>query len=383
MITIRKGSQVQKLICVLAVTGEFPVRSIHLLGNKRTLKRLLLKLSESQEYRMENSDTRHRCRLIKMSGKGELKTIRFYKSALQLLEELDSDLYQYYMHTFYQHHFPGGASHIERNHRVAESILMCMNAGIEARPLLLPKLQNQSVRNLILDGPSFYQGKDLKKIRETELNKTMFSRITGAIILQDNCYVVYNTRGTLMKWNGMGEFKTLHSVMEAARMNAGIRDIHSAILFGFDETVAIRTMEESERNKRLEFRFDGIYHHIHFIPMNEFGIRLLKILTTPDWNQILLDLLFEPEDRSYNKGHFEYDAKVNGIYVYSHLDGDIARLIRFKEGLQTQKIEYEVLCFIDQMPLLREYLGEHASLKIIDMDVVELELCPDRRKLFE
>ena len=61
-------------------------------------------------------------------------------------------------------------------------------------------------------------------------------------------------------------------------------------------------------------------------------MRLLKILTTPDWNETLLDLLFDPNDRSYGKGVFEYDARENGIYLFSFLDSDITRLNHFIDG---------------------------------------------------
>ena len=287
------------------------------------------------------------------------------------------------MEAFYRHQLPGDAAHIERNHRVAEAVLMCMNAGIEARPTRLPRLQNQRIARLVPDSPSFYLGKELKKIRDTELNKTMFSRSVGMVTCPGFCYAVYNSRSALMKWNGMGEFKTLLSLTEAARLNAGVSEIDSAILFGADQEVALRTIRESEKNHRLEFRFDGIYRHIHFVPMTAFGIRLLKILTTPDWRSSLLDLLFDPDDRSYDQGRFEYDACIDGVFIYSHLDGDIARLIRFGQALQTQNGEFEVLCFPEQMPLLREYLGNRVRLKLIDMASVEAELCPERRSLFE
>ena len=32
----------------------------------------------------------------------------------------------------------------------------------------------------------------------------------------------------------------------------------------------------------MELRFDRIYPHIHFIPMDRQGIRLLRILSLPD-----------------------------------------------------------------------------------------------------
>lgn len=215
------------------------------------------------------------------------------------------------------------------------------------------------------------------------MNKTMFTRLVGALFCKDTCYAVYNTRGAVMKWSGMGEFKTLHSLQEIGRLNAGTSRVDSALLFGASDSVALQTLLESDRSRRPEFRFDSIYRHVHFVPMDGTGMRLLRMLVLPDWNEKILELLFDPETRSYNQGFFEYDACVDGVYVLSHLDGDLARLVRFREAASTQRDSCEVLCFPHQMPFLREYLGQGVSIKTIDMDSVEAALGPDRRRLIE
>lgn len=100
-------------------------------------------------------------------------------------------------------------------------------------------------------------------------------------------------------------------------MNADVDDVQSAILLGTGYEIAEITLRTLWKTKRAETEFTVIYDHLHFIPLNGFGVRLLKILTTPDWNETLLDLLFDPNDRSYGKGVFEYDARENGIYLFS------------------------------------------------------------------
>ena len=382
MTTVRPGSHVHRLVEMLAYTGEIPMSAVSLFGNSRTWRRLVFKLTDVQEFRLPNANERIKCKLLVVRTVGRLKSVRFHKTGLAVLKQLSVELYRYYMETFYHHQLPGDASHIERNHRVAEAVLMCMKAGVESRPLVLPKLQNRCVSCIVPESPSFYLGKDLKKISAAELNKTMFSRVVGMITVPGTCYAVYNSRSALMKWNGMGEFKTLHSLMEVARLNAGTHEIDSAILFGSDVEVALRTIREAERNQRLEFRFDGIYRHIHFVPMNSFGEQLLMLLTTPDWNEKLLDLLFDPEVRSYNRGHFEYDAYVEGVYIYSHLDGDIARLIRFSQALQTQTGSFEVVCYHEQVKFLKAYLGDQVCFKVLDIEDVRNELFPERRGYF-
>ena len=130
-----------------------------------------------------------------------------------------------------------------------------------------------------------------------------------------------------------GEFKALHSLMEIGRMNAGVPEVDSAVLFGESYEAAVKTLLASEESKRLEFRFDGIYRYIYFIAMNELGVRQLKLFMLPDWKRKMQEVLFDEESLAFDKGIFEYDAYVDGVYVFSHLDSDLARLIRFKEAV--------------------------------------------------
>ena len=248
---------------------------------------------------------------------------------------------------------------------------MCMRAGVAYRPYLLPTLQNREIRSVIPKYPALYLAKDIKRVGEEEINKTMFTRLTGALYTDGSCYAVYNTRNAVMKWHGKGEFKAMQNLVDISRLNAGISRVDSAVLFGESEKIALDTLLLSDK---MDFRFDSVYRHVHFIPLNEFGIRLLSLMLIPDWNAQLLDLLFDPEARSYNKGVFEYDAFVDGVYVLSHLDGDIARLIRFRDSVYNRAGRFEVLCYPDQVLFLREYLGPNVSIKTIGIDSVEAEL---------
>ncbi|MBQ7004549.1 MAG: hypothetical protein IJN57_11400 [Oscillospiraceae bacterium] len=369
MIHIRPGSQTQTLIMLLSTVGEFPTRSLHLLGNERVYKALVHRLTSPETFRNSMTGEEMTVRLLTVTGKASGKTVRLYKAALPILEWIGGK--DYYLSSFWNHKFPGDAAHKERNHRVAEAVAMCMRAGVAYRPYLLPTLQNREIRSVIPKYPALYLAKDIKRVGEEEINKTMFTRLTGALYTDGSCYAVYNTRNAVMKWHGKGEFKAMQNLVDISRLNAGISRVDSAVLFGESEKIALDTLLLSDK---MDFRFDSVYRHVHFIPLNEFGIRLLSLMLIPDWNAQLLDLLFDPEARSYNKGVFEYDAFVDGVYVLSHLDGDIARLIRFRDSVYNRAGRFEVLCYPDQVLFLREYLGPNVSIKTIGIDSVEAEL---------
>ena len=371
MITIRPGSRVYRLLLLLSVGGEFPAESLHLLGEDNDLKKFIHRLEEIQDFRMEREGKVYTTKLLNISGKRGARIIRLYKGALAILQELHPQAYPYYMSSFWGHRFPGDPTHINRNHRVSETLAMCMMAGIEIRPYLLPPLQKKQILHTVPNFPAFYIARDFKQLDNLELNKTTFTRIVGALFYPGGVFAVYNTRDAAMRWSGMGEFKAAHSLLEIARMNAGIDEISSALLLGRDPEIALQTVVESDKSKRMEMRFDRIYAHVHFIPMDSNGIRLLKILSLPNWNNRMLDVLFDREMRPQGYGFMEYDAFVDGTYIYSHLDSDIARLIRFRQALETQQKPFEVLCFPWQTEFLHKYLGGYVKLKQLEMDAVE------------
>lgn len=374
MLHMHPGSQASSLVAILSVVGEYPYLSLRLLGNERYFRKLVHRLTEKNELYNSESGERLYCKCFNLSGKGTGKSIRLCKEALPILNWISPYALPSYMSASKSNKFSGDKEHIERNHRIAEATAMCMRAEIEYQPYMLPKLQNEQLLSLRPDKPVFYPSRYLKNIGQMEMNKTMFTRMVGTVFSHHKCFAVYNTRNAVMKWNGMGEFKTLHNLTEIARWNANITSIDSAILFGRSDKVLLETLANNEEKKRVEFRFDGIYRHIHFIPLSEYGIRLLKIICLPQVQQTLLDLLFESDSISNGLGLFEYDAYVNQKYVLSHLDGDVTRLIRFKEALLINHYDSEVVCFGFQVNYVSAFLEGLAKVRTIEMSLIEDEL---------
>ena len=81
--------------------------------------------------------------------------------------------------------------------------------------------------------------------------------------------------------------------------------------------------------------------------------------------------LFMPEVRSYGRGSFTYDAYDNGVYFLSFLDGDLWRLFRVREAILDREGSFRVICFQEQIPFLKQYLGNKVSLSTVKMEAVE------------
>ena len=127
----------------------------------------------------------------------------------------------YYLTTFYQGHLPSNIQYILRNHRVVETTACFLSAGIEFRPFVLPQLQSAEIKAVIPDWPRFYSARAVKDISCDEFNKTMYSRMVGAVFYLGGQYTVYNTRSMVMRWKGRGEIKAAVSLDELAHWNNG------------------------------------------------------------------------------------------------------------------------------------------------------------------
>jgi len=142
-------------------------------------------------------------------------------------------------------------------------------------------------------------------------------------------------------------------------------------MLGNSYDVALDMMEELRNTQKMDNGLFATYTNIFFIPMDDFGVRLLRILTLPNWYERLQQVLFKREVRSFGKGSFTYDAYQNGIFFLSFLDGDLWRLFRFREAILSREGNFCVYCFHEQVDFLRKYFGANVRLATVAIDTVE------------
>ena len=82
----RPGSQLRQIITMLSIVGEYPIRSLCLLGNDRAYKALVHKLTTPETFRIPQTETELTTRLLTVTGKGNSRSVRFYKGALPILD---------------------------------------------------------------------------------------------------------------------------------------------------------------------------------------------------------------------------------------------------------------------------------------------------------
>ena len=95
MIQFRPGRHVSELVTLLSFVGEFPFQHLDLLGSKRVYKALIVKLTDSEQFRNSQTGEEMACRLFTLNGGGRTKTGRLYKQALPILKWVHPGPYPY------------------------------------------------------------------------------------------------------------------------------------------------------------------------------------------------------------------------------------------------------------------------------------------------
>lgn len=370
MLKIKKGCNAYKLLEIIFVCGDYPVERLDMLGNRQVYRNLINEMSSVQDY--ENIYSKERVRKVKVLtviGKAKFRTVRFLPSAKLLTKWLGSvsDKCGSGSRT------SGSERYIRRRHRIAVGAVMFRNAGIEYRPYILPKLQNDKIKYVVPETPCFYLSDALKRVGDKDVNIIRYSRIIGMFYNGQEGYAVYNALNESMLWFRFDELKVRENMAALSRYNGIKKDLTKAIIFGNSYEVALMTLTGYDKIGKRNLKIDGVYRKVYFIPANEFGYRVLKFFTVADAEELISSGLFvNPCHTDFNYSRFDL---INGPEHYiSFLTGDIAKLKWFKEQMSYTSNRYyafKIVCFREQVDFIDAYLGGKAEIKVARIEDVE------------
>ena len=325
MIHFEKGTVAWRLVEVISVCGEYPYRSLCILGNERELRKRVKQMSEPQKYRFENGGPDVECCALTLSGKGRMKNIRLKKEALPLLREIGTA--DSYLRRFPPGSFRGDISHIDRTHRNAEITAMCYMAGVT--------VTEGSETLLAGGGQSFFMlAKGVKSDGLDSVNKTGFTRLSGVLYCGNVKYAVYNTRDRAMRWDGGGEQKVCEQLHADAHYGFG-----GAIVFCKDLQTGLKVYRQ-EYIKNSALRLSGIYYFCRFFTFNPTGITSLRMFTVPDWYRRIRAKVFVNSSGAgwkFGNGTEFYDVFDGETYWLLFADGDFRRLQELTENSKHAK----------------------------------------------
>ncbi len=373
MIHFKPGSHAYNIINLLSVTGEYPLCSLEILGSRQTYENAIRRMLIPQKIVDGQEEITYK--LLTVSGQNGRRRIRLTKEALPILKWLGAE--KYYYENYMRSHRSSNGEHTVRSAKFAESVAMFQSAGYEFRPHKLPQLQSEECKLIMGRAPVFYPAKLIKIFDESDVKKTGFTRMTGALLAHERAYIIYNTRDELMKgFEGGGEMKAYCNVGNIAMLNAGCDHYYQipAIIFGKSNDIAVTMLKtydvQFDKYKRVRKR-GKTYEYVYFFTLDTNGVRQLRLMKYPDWEKRILKALFDEEELSYGRGFLGYDAYADGIHWFSFLNGDICGLLHFRGRAVENPKQWGVICFPHQLDLIWEYVGKKINVSTVTLDDLE------------
>ena len=378
MIRIKRGSHAYVLLTFMGLIGELPYKSLHLLGSVQTVRRVVEKMCVKEEYINDETKEVFEVKAFIQSGAGNKQTIRLSKKALKLLDWVG--MRKFYEGVTYNCNMPGDEVHVYRNHRMAEVLFMMLRAGAGCLPTTIPNLEYKSFDKLRIKSTCFYPSRLIKNMNKDESVKLKYILALGAVISPYGSYVVYNTRDKAMRWNGIGEQKARMIIDNLANRNTGIEDVRSCMLFANNGQAILETLKNSLK-KRVVKGKNGrwyretpvsvvdVYDHVHYIPLNETGIRMLRVMFLPNFQERIQQVIYVKP--LLDKGRTIFDGRNNDCYFINHFDGDIGKLYYLKGFLEVQPTKCTMVCFDFQYDYLKSYLGNLVNYKVFTIEQLE------------
>lgn len=223
----------------------------------------------------------------------------------------------------------------------------------------------------------------IHELRETEYYKSAQgvdekrprnSRVRGICVSPGEIYAVYSLNKNLIEWNQYGENKIKHMIewVMASKQKINTK-VNMLVLSNKIELIERIIWRENVNGKRSYMAVDDVYDSIYTLPLDENGIKHMKIMQRPQWQEEMLSEMLP--DKDFNKkavvlSNVLCDAIAKDkTYVLLFCIPDIKKLKAFiKKAAIEDTNNYAVYCFNYQMPLIEKIVGQYAQIYSLDIN---------------
>ena len=262
---------------------------------------------------------------------------------------------------------------------------MLQKAGVEIfrdrkPPLFQPGTQTGPVPAYDMTLPAFYHSREVKELG-AEAVKINNSRTTGILLAPECIYAVFCTGGALMKWEYRTELKvkallSYHASRGILSGSGGGPRYHpdtpvKALLIGEGMDTALKMMESTGGFQKSYFYLDSSFDYFHYIPDDDAGMTMIRLLCSPAMMKALKNLLLSDLQAPCPDYGLEHDAVSEGLPLLLAFDFDMLRLSRFRTALSFHGLTGSLICFDFQKPVLQQYFGEAVAIDTIDLEKFE------------
>lgn len=211
------------------------------------------------------------------------------------------------------------------------------------------------------------QNKDsMRNYANTRINGMLASAGSG------RKYAVYNIGNRVIEWNRKGEVRIAACIKALERENCE----KEAIIIARNYKQYIRIVNntnEKGAGKRTLINIDYTYDHVYAVPEDSNGVKLLKILNTPNWKKKIINSVCSEEDQEASL-HTAIDCdgydEENNVHILVFCVPDLVKLKNFvkRAQIEDERSRYRIYCYDFQAPLIQELTAGATRISVVGVD---------------
>ncbi|MDO4755991.1 MAG: hypothetical protein Q4A54_06580 [Parabacteroides sp.] len=310
--------------------------------------------------------------MIRKFQKDDLTGYRLTKKGKKMLMSMNTERFAFYgadnadftmRRTAFQYR--------RRQHRISEVLAIMDRIDTDIYRDKKPAyFQKNGMQTLEPVQSAFFHVKEVKEQADLT-RKIVNSKMTGVWISKDISWLCYNAFNEKMQWYENVEQRAY------ILLNSMIRNsVHTrSLLFGQNMEMAKQYLEDA---KQQAFISSFSFEKVCYVPLDENGVFLLKILGRKDLYQYLFSLLLEDTTEKKETEYFIHDGfnqENNPILIC--IDCDLKRLIQFRTQMLYAGRNYEIICFDFQKEVIKEYCGEETKISTVDSGKIKKSFFSD------
>ena len=363
-----------RILELTAISGELPYTA-------------LSRLKGGVEYKRKTVTALRQANLLRKFTKDKVSGYRLTASAKEILLSENEKRFAYFLNGNTETNMVRGElTRRTRLHRIADTYMLMQNAGVEIfRDIKTPvfeylrdKIPTAYTASTVYTDvgaicyqdiifPAFYDSKEIKEIGAALAN-VRGSRLIGVLLTENVLFATYHTGHTLMRWETGSEIKTRELFRQIFRRKVSGFDSENirGLIIGDSMDMALELLESDGGAKRRYSMVDDSYGNLHFIPNNENGELILRILCNHEvWEstESMLASDFHPATVSICDAADEDGNPVLFAYVM-----DLKRIKNFTAWMSVHNQTGSIICFDFQRDVLTKFCGENIRLEALDAE---------------
>lgn len=370
---IEYGTFKHKLLSTMVIAGEYPYKSLDLMMESPIRKREVINQLKDKGY----------IDIKTISGIKRIRFKMFDKKKNEYCQNLfkGAELYKP------NEKVRVSARKLERIDRIAEVLIMMMEAGINVTDEEKPEISNMEVIEETDERiPYFITSLEARAAIEIKEDKGKGSRFHGTMVSSGGLYNIYNMGDSMMEWVRPSEYTAvdfnLQYQMHVLPWGKLYKEWYgkSAIIFSRSMEYVVDfvkgnvTPRHGHGTSKNLVNINNYYDHTFYLPLSYQGQVMLNMMALKNWHYYLVGLFYKKEDLASKevKMSIACDATQDGCYSLVFMDGDIGRLKKFvnQDIMPENYGQYKILCYDFQEEVVKKLAPKGMDVIAFDFEKI-------------